>query len=84
METLDIKLTTEMLTLVPIVAVLMQLLKNTEIFKKVKQYLPFISIVIAYALATVTNIPDPIMPSIIIGLTASGSYSAVKGISSKQ
>ena len=70
-------------TLVPMVAVLMQLLKKMKVMEKLTQYLPFISIGVAYLLATVMKMPDPIMPSIIIGLVADGSYDVIKGISGK-
>ena len=79
METLSVKLTPEMLALVPAVAVLLQVLKKIPILDKIKSWFPFVSIGIALGLSYATSLPDPILSSIIIGLTASGAYDLVKG-----
>lgn len=80
----NIQLTPEMLALVPIVALLIQLLKNLPLVAKILPYLPFISIVIAYVLAIIqlgtANWQVSIIPAIAVGLIASGAYDAVKAI----
>jgi hypothetical protein len=76
-----IQLTPAALALVPIVAAILQVLKRIEVIAKLSQWLPFVSMGIALGLGYLTNIPDPIVPSILIGLLASGSYDAVKSIS---
>lgn len=73
-----IDLTPEMLALVPIVATVLQLAKRIEAIAKLKQWYPFLSIGIALGLGYLTGMEEPIAPSIIIGLVASGGYDLLK------
>ena len=79
MEELNITLTDDMIKLVPIVAVVLQVLKNMEFMQKITQWMPFVSIGVALGLGYLTKMPDPIVPSVVIGLVASGAYDLVKG-----
>ena len=74
MNNLNVELTPQALALVPAVAILIQVIKRMEIADKLKQWLPFVSIGLALGLAYLTGLENPILPSIIIGLTASGAY----------
>ena len=78
MESLTVNLTPEMLALVPVVAAILQLLKRVEAIEKVKEWLPFASIAIAYGVAYLTKMPEPILPAVIIGLVASGGYDLLR------
>lgn len=78
METLTINLTPQMLALVPLVAAVLQILKRLAFMDKFTEWLPFISIGVAMGLGFLTKMPDPILPSVIIGLVASGGYDLLK------
>lgn len=78
MEELVIQLTPEMLVLVPVVATILQFLKRIEALAELKQWFPFLSIAIALGLGYLTKMPDPILPSIVIGMVASGGYDLLK------
>lgn len=78
MDTFTINLSAEMLTLVPIVAAILQLAKRIEAIAKLSQWFPFISVGIALGLGYLTKMTDPIYPSILIGLVASGGYDLLK------
>ena len=88
MENLNVELTPGMLALIPIVAALIQVLKDkvlvikyipAVISESVKGILPYISIGIALGLLHYQQISEPLIPSIIIGLTACGGFDALKG-----
>ena len=86
---MNIELTPGMLALIPIVAVIVQTFKriidkapipeSTVTF--IKEFLPIVSMLVAFLiLLSIYKQASPnILPGMIIGLTASGSYSAVKG-----
>lgn len=78
MESLNIDLTPELLALVPVVVALLQLAKSFQWFEALKQWAPFIAIGIAFGLAKASGVTEPIMPSIIVGLVASGGYDLFK------
>ncbi len=78
MDELVIQLTPQMLLLIPIVAAIVQVVKQLKAIEKYTKWLPFVAIGVAYGLAMATNVADPILPSVIIGLAASGGYDAVK------
>ena len=78
MEELTITLTPAMITLVPIVGAILQVLKRIEAIQKIKEWMPFLSVGIALGLGFLTKMPDPILPSVIIGLVASGGYDLLK------
>jgi len=78
MEELVVQLTPGMLLLIPIVAAIVQVIKQIKAIEVYKKWLPFLAIGIAYALAIATKMADPVLPSVIIGLAASGGYDAVK------
>ena len=81
---MNIELTSEMLALIPAVALIIQLVKNLDFYKDIKKWTPFVSMGIALGLCYLTKVPDPILPAIAIGLAASGAYSSVKAINGGQ
>ena len=78
MDNLNITLTPEMLALVPVVAAILQLVKGFDFVEKIKSYLPLVAMGLALGLAYATKMADPIVPAVIIGLTASGGYDLLK------
>ena len=76
---MEVNLTPEMLVLVPVVAALLQVLKNIEAIQAIKEWLPYVAVGIALGLGYLTKMENPILPSILIGLMASGGYDLVKG-----
>jgi len=86
MENLNIELTPAMLVLVPVVAALIQVLKEFLTIKQIpvdvgiliKKLLPYISVGIAFGLLYYQKVPEPLLPAIIIGLTAAGGYDLLK------
>jgi len=85
MNELQITLTPEMMALVPLVAAILQVIKRVSWFQddKVKAWLPFVSVGVSLGLAYLTKMEDPILPSIIIGLVASGGYDLLKAPKTK-
>ena len=83
MDDLMIQLTPGMLALVPIVAAILQLVKRFEFMEKIKSYFPLIAIGLSLAICYATKMPDPIMPAVLIGLTASGGYDLLKAPAKK-
>ena len=77
-DTLTISLTPAMLALVPVVATILQVLKKVEVVQKFKEWLPFASIGLSLALCYLTKMPNPMLPSIVIGLVASGGYDLLR------
>lgn len=76
---LEIELTSEMLALVPIVAAILQVAKRIKAVENLKEWFPFLSVAVAYGLCYFSGVTQPVMPSIVIGLVASGGYDLVKG-----
>lgn len=76
MENLEI--TPAMLAFVPVVAAILQTIKKFPIPDKVKEFLPGFSMLIALGLLYASKVPDPILPSVIIGLMACGGYDFFK------
>ena len=89
---IKVELTPGMLLLIPVVAALVQILKDRVLAIKyipvyvrdtIKSILPYISVGIAFGLLCYVGIEKPLLESIMIGLSASGGYSAVKGSTKK-
>ena len=78
MNEITVQLTPEMLALVPVVAAIIQLIKRFDFVEKIKSYLPLISIGLGVGLSFATQMPDPVIPGLIIGLAASGGYDLLK------
>lgn len=76
---MEVNLTPEMLALIPVVAALLQVLKNIKAVQNIKEWLPYVSVGLALGLGYLTKMENPIIPSIVIGLMASGGYDLVKG-----
>ena len=85
---IKVELTPGMLLLIPVVAALVQVLKDKILAIKyipvgisdaIKSVLPYVSIAIAFGLLSYVGVEKPLLESIMIGLSASGGYSAVKG-----
>jgi len=79
MENLNVELSPAMIAFVPIVAAIIQMLKRIPHFEKFKEWLPFFSMVIAWALLYYQGVQNPILPAVMIGLTACGGYDLLKG-----
>lgn len=79
MEEFTINLTPQALALIPVVAAIIQAAKKIPRVQQINNWLPFISVGLALALGYAIKIPNPILPSIIIGLVASGGYDLLKG-----
>jgi len=87
---INVELTPGMLALIPIVAVIVQTIKRImhaapipeKIVTFIKEFLPIVSILVAFLilLSIYKQASTSLLPSMIVGLSASGSYSAVKGI----
>ncbi len=84
MESLTIELTPEMLAMVPVVAAILQLAKRFVFVEKIKSFLPLIAIAISLGITYAGKMPDPILSSIIIGLTAVGGFELVKAPKKKK
>ncbi len=84
MEDLTFQMTPQVLALIPVVAAILQVLKRIEPIQQVKQWLPFIAIALSIGLAYLTKVPDPIMPGIVAGLMAGGSYDLLRGAKPKK
>lgn len=86
MQNLNVELTPAMLVLVPVVAALIQVLKEfltikqipTEFSIAMKKLLPYASIAIAFGIMYYQKVPEPLIPAVMIGLTASGGYDLLK------
>lgn len=68
----------EAFVLIAIVAGVLQMSKRLPIYESIKGYLPVIGIAIGITLAYLQGIPSPILTGLIIGLSATGSYEAIK------
>ena len=77
----EIQLSPEMLALVPVVAAVLQVMKKIPIVERVKEFMPFIAMVLSLGAVYATNAQLEIMPAVIMGLMASGVYDGVKAIS---
>jgi len=78
MEELQISLTPEMLALVPVVAAIIQVLKKIPSISKIAAWMPFAAIGIAMLLAYGLNGEVDVLPSVVLGLTASGAYDLLR------
>jgi len=84
---MDIELSPAMLALIPVVAAVMQALKRIVSMEQIpngigvfmKEILPLLSIIIAFVLLRYQTAPEPLLPAIVIGLTACGGYDLLKG-----
>ena len=74
----EIVLTPEMLTLVPVVAAVLQMAKSIEMLANLKQWFPLVSLVLGVVACYITGVPNPIMPGVLIGLSASAGYDVLK------
>jgi len=74
----EIVLTPEMLTLVPVVAAILQMAKNIQALANLKQWFPLISLGLGVAACFLTGVANPILPGILIGLSASAGYDVLK------
>ena len=74
MNQLTITVTPQMTLLVAIVAYIIQQVKELPYIKKVKGYLPLISMALGVGLAFVWSLTNPIPTGIVIGFAASTGY----------
>ena len=68
----------KMLMLVTIVATIIQIAKEIPHIVKFKAWFPYVSVILGIVLALIWSVPEPVIASIMIGLTASGSYDFLK------
>jgi hypothetical protein len=78
MENFTFQLTPEMLALVPVVAGVMQMLKRIPQIAAYKEWLPVVSILLGIGAGMLLGTPAPIVPGVVIGLTAAGGYDLMK------
>lgn len=81
-ETMEIVLTPQMLSIIPLLAVALQMLKGIEPLAKLKPWFPLLSILVAMGLAVVmkmgVELQDQLFAGIVMGLATSGGYDAAK------
>lgn len=77
-EQITVTLTPLMLSIAPVVAAIIQILKQIPAIAKLTKWLPFGSIAVSYGACLLMNAPNPEVASIIIGLVASGGYDLFK------
>lgn len=81
-EVMEITLTPQMLSIIPLLAVAMQMLKGLEPLAKLKPWFPLLSIVAAIGLAILMKMgPDlqgQVMAGVVMGLATAGGYDAAK------
>lgn len=75
---LNIELTPAMLALIPVVAASLQMLKKIPQVALFKEYLPVISIAISAGFLYYQQVPNPIIPAVVIGLTACGGFDLLR------
>ncbi len=79
-ETMVISLTPQMLTVIPLLAMALQVLKGLEPLAKLKPWFPLIAVGAAMALAVVlkmgAELPDQLMAGVVMGLATAGGYDA--------
>jgi len=79
---LVINLTPQMLSIIPLLAVAMQMLKGIEPVAKLKAWFPLLSVVVAVGLAIVMKMgPDTqsqIMAGVVMGLATAGGYDTAR------
>lgn len=78
MDALNVELTPAMVAMIPVVAAILQMVKRMAFAEKIKDYLPLIAIAIAIGISYAGKMPDPIIPSVLIGLSAVGGYETLK------
>lgn len=66
------------------VAMLVQFVKRLPVYEEFKQWTPLISIIFGIGISFATNVADPIIGGIMIGVSSSGVYSFVKSLPPKQ
>jgi hypothetical protein len=75
-----IQLTPAMLGMVPVVALVLQIIKKLPFATKVLPYMPIISIGVGIGAALATSIANPIVAGVLIGVAASAGYDQFKKI----
>ena len=81
-QVMEITLTPQMLTIIPMLAVSMQMLKGIEPLQKIKPWFPFLTIGISIGLSILMkmggDIQAQVMAGVVMGLATSGGYDAAK------
>lgn len=81
-DLMEITLTPQMLTIIPLLAVAMQMIKGLDPLARLKPWFPLLSVVVAVALAVLMKMGDDlqaqVLAGIIMGLATSGGYDAAK------
>jgi hypothetical protein len=80
--TMELTLTPQMLTVIPLLAVGMQMLKGIEPLAKLKPWFPLLTIGIAVGLAILMKMgadsQTQVLTGVIMGLATSGGYDAAR------
>jgi len=79
----NLNLTPAMLALVPLVAAAIQIIKNIPATVKIKPFMPFVGMIVAFCMLYAQKPEPQIIPAVVIGLMASGAYDGIKAISKK-
>jgi len=77
---LAIKLTPELLAIMPLMSAALQLLKELPLPTVIRNHLPLVGIGIAVGLAYLAGVPDPAWSGVVMGLATCGGYKALKGV----
>ena len=80
----EIQLAPEMLMLVPVVAALLEVLKKIPLIAGIKEWMPFLAMLMGLGVIYAQTGEAQVMPAIVMGLMASGAYSSVKAIAAKK
>ena len=73
-----ITLTPTMLGLIPVVALILQVLKQVPHYTKIKPYTPVIAMVIGVGVSVAASVANPVIVGIMIGMAASTGYDQFK------
>lgn len=81
-NTMEITLTPQMLSIIPLLALAVQMLKGMEPLAKLKAWFPLLTIVVAMALGVLfkmgTDLQSQLIAGVIMGLATSGGYDAAR------
>ncbi len=80
MDNMTVTITPAMMALIPLIAAILQVAKRIKLFGNIKEYFPFISIGLTYAIIWVSGgiEGNAVIAALIIGLVASGAYDMVR------
>lgn len=81
-ETMEVVLTPQMLTVIPLLAMAIQMLKGIEPLAKLKPWFPLLTIAVSMGLGVLlkmgTDVQSQLMAGVVMGLATSGGYDAAR------